>query len=269
MAAEIYLLSQRKTFWRLDVFPFILAYLAGIYSAWKLIEEEVFGKLLLVGLVLFHALFYILGHWSARLRAYVEFTHIKGFSVKDVTSASHVKVYLTKKDRGTVCEICELKENVDTDVIFFHFHKKKYIFDRENKIFTRLKPKLERTIKEFTTQDPKLTTLYDENILDIPLRSFKELLKDQMMEPFSFFQFFSVSLWLLDENRFFALLTLGMLFMTSCTVVIQRIRTMLMLRAMKLQPQYVSVYRGDKWSKISSEDLRPGITNKMLNPDLK
>lgn len=50
------------------------------------------------------------------------------------------------------------------------------------------------------------------------------------MEPFSFFQLFSVSLWLMDENRFYSLITLGMLFMSAFTVVIQRMRTMMMLR---------------------------------------
>jgi hypothetical protein len=52
------------------------------------------------------------------------------------------------------------------------------------------------------------------------MKKFKEVLKEQLMEPFSFFQIFSVSLWLLDESRIYALFTLSMLFVTSCTVVI-------------------------------------------------
>lgn len=94
--------------------------------------------------------------------------------------------------------------------------------------------------------------------MDIPIRNFAELLKDQLMEPFSFFQFFSVSLWLVDENRFFAIFTLFLLFFTGCITVIQRIRTMIMYRQMRLNPQYIHVYRENKWVRISSHDLEPG-----------
>jgi cation-transporting ATPase 13A1 len=62
----------------------------------------------------------------------------------------------------------------------------------------------------------------------------------------------------MDENRFYSLLTLGMLFMSAFTVVIQRMRTMMMLRQMKLQPQYINVLREKRWTKLSSEELLPG-----------
>jgi len=63
--------------------------------------------------------------------------------------------------------------------------------------------------------------LYDQNTFDIPAPEFKTLLRDQLIEPFSFFQFFSVALWLLDENRFYPLITLFMIFISSCMVTIQ------------------------------------------------
>jgi cation-transporting ATPase 13A1 len=90
------------------------------------------------------------------------------------------------------------------------------------------------------------------------MKKFKDILREQLMEPFSFFQMFSVSLWLMDENRFYSLLTLFLLFMTACTVVIQRMKTSMMLRQMRLQPQYIQVYRDNRWERISSYDLVPG-----------
>lgn len=69
---------------------------------------------------------------------------------------------------------------------------------------------------------------------------------------------FSVSLWLLDENPLYALFTLSLLVFTAFTVVIQRMRTMLTLRQMKLNPCYVTVYRNKQWTKVSSENLVPG-----------
>lgn len=46
--------------------------------------------------------------------------------------------------------------------------------------------------------------------------------------------------------------------MTGCTVGFQRMRTLLTLRQMKLNPQYITIYRNKHWVKVSSEDLKPG-----------
>lgn len=90
------------------------------------------------------------------------------------------------------------------------------------------------------------------------MKKFKEVLREQLMEPFSFFQLFSISLWLLDESRFYALFTIMMLLVSACTVVIQRMKTMLTLRQMKLNPAFITVHRNGTWTKISTEDLLPG-----------
>lgn len=120
--------------------------------------------------------------------------------------------------------------------------EKKYIFDENKQEFYRLKPNTHVSISDIKQkkEDHKINeTIYDKNILEIPMKKFNDILKDQLMEPFSFFQIFSVSLWLMDENRMYAIMTLGLLFFSACTVVIQRLRTMLMLRGMKLTPSYV------------------------------
>lgn len=163
----------------------------------------------------------------------------------------------SKQGQKTVYEIAPIEQI--GGIYTFYFHNKKYVYD--NNSFYRLKPNVSLPItayqdKHTSYQDNR--RLFDDNELQIPIRSFNNLLKDQLMEPFSFFQFFSVSLWLMDENRFYSLLTLAMLFMTSCTVVLQRIRTMMTMRQMKLNPCYVKVWQEDRWVKVPSSTLRPG-----------
>jgi hypothetical protein len=36
---------------------------------------------------------------------------------------------------------------------------------------------------------------YDDNILQIPIREFGEIFREQIIDPFAFFQLFSVFLW--------------------------------------------------------------------------
>jgi len=83
-------------------------------------------------------------------------------------------------------------------------------------------------------------------------------MRDQLMEPFSFFQMFSISLWLMDESRFYSLITLLMLVLSAFTVVVQRMKTLMMLNTMKLHPQYIQTFRKNKWVKLNSEELLPG-----------
>ena len=152
---------------------------------------------------------------------------------------------------------------------FIRFMESKYILDENKKQFVQLKPNVKFDLQNVHAQQPQRYNNFDKNSLLIPMKKFNDILREQLMEPFSFFQMFdmillilffsfSISLWLLDENALYALFTLALLFMTGLTVAIQRMRTMLTLRQMKLNHQYVTVHRNKSWVKISSEDLIPG-----------
>ncbi len=117
-------------------------------------------------------------------------------------------------------------------VFFFHFMQKKYAFDVPSSDFVRLKPRVDGILAQRFLSENKLqdTILFDKNELEIPIRRFRDVLREQLLEPFSFFQIFSVCLWMMDGNVFYPMITLFMLFVSSCIVVIQRMRTLLMLR---------------------------------------
>ncbi|KAL4433179.1 hypothetical protein ABPG74_010874 [Tetrahymena malaccensis] len=256
------LLKEKKKLLRYDVLPFIFIHSAVLYWWYESSEEDdVYPRLAVIVSAFLNCIAYLLGHWSQRMKAKICFSSFgKDKSDDALNNATFVLVHFEKKSVRTVYEIVPLKYDTDNDIFFIHFTEKKYIFDNEKKDFYRLKPQLnDLKIKDFQTLEIKQdTTNFDLNSLEIPIRKFADVFKDQIMEPFSFFQIFSVSLWLMDENRFYSLLTLFMLFMSAFTVVIQRMRTMMMLRQMKLQPQYINVLREKKWVKISSEELMPG-----------
>ncbi len=77
------------------------------------------------------------------------------------------------------------------------------------------------------------------------------------MAPFFVFQIFCSALWLLDEYWYFSLFTLAMLFVFEGTVVMQRLQNMKRLRAMRIAPFEVLVYRNSRWQKVQSDELYP------------
>jgi hypothetical protein len=64
-----------------------------------------------------------------------------------------------------------------------------------------MKPKFKHcTLKDIykhaeDEKSKKIYEFYDANILEIPIRPFWDIVRDHFMNPFSFFQLFSVFLW--------------------------------------------------------------------------
>eukprot|EP00750_Incisomonas_marina_P021944 INCI4801.1.p1 GENE.INCI4801.1~~INCI4801.1.p1 ORF type:complete len:1011 (-),score=169.81 INCI4801.1:1948-4980(-) len=101
-------------------------------------------------------------------------------------------------------------------------------------------------------------SIYGANDLNIPIPSFGTLFEEHATAPFFVFQVFCVSLWLMDEYWYFSMFTLAMVIVFEVTVIKQRQRSLLQLRAMRRKPVRVYVLRGGKWSEVSSTDLVPG-----------
>ena len=100
--------------------------------------------------------------------------------------------------------------------------------------------------------------MYDDNILDIPIRPFIEIFKDQIVDPFQFFQLFSVLLWTMDQNAGYSIFLLTMLLFSAYMIAAQRIKTLVGYRSMTLAPHEVMTFRDNQWKAISSYDLKPG-----------
>ena len=115
-----------------------------------------------------------------------------------------------------------------------------------------------RNILESAFKDSTEKEYYDNNILQIPIRPFANIFRDQLIDPFAFFQLFSVFLWMMDENKTLSLFILIMLIGSAFMISVQRIKALVGYRSMTLAPHQVHVLEKNQWVQKSSYDLLPG-----------
>jgi hypothetical protein len=74
---EISLLVTRNKYLRLDVIPFIIIYSMLITLIFSLDEDnEVYIKLAFIGAIFLNCIVYLSSHWSARMKAIVQYSTI-------------------------------------------------------------------------------------------------------------------------------------------------------------------------------------------------
>ena len=123
MDIQFDLLKKKKILYRLDVWPFLFIYGGIMYIHLIHIEEEsdesMYSKLIVLGILFAHALTFLLGHWSNKLKKIIQYSSVSLKHASPFTEASHIYVtHIKKKGRIRITEICELfcqelKENSD------------------------------------------------------------------------------------------------------------------------------------------------------------
>lgn len=128
-------------------------------------------------------------------------------------------------------------------ITYFHFQKKKFIFDSDQKVFVRQKPSTKFPLSYFhrnlTSTEYKIYKYIDDNVLDFPMPQFTKIFNEQVMDPLNFFQLFSVALWFFDDNFFHPIMTIVMVMISIFSVAVDRMTTMMNLRSLILKPQYI------------------------------
>lgn len=104
------------------------------------------------------------------------------------------------------------------------------------------------------------------NEFDIPMPTFNELMREQLLAPFFVFQVFCCALWCMDEYWYYSVFTLAMLVVFESTVVASRRRNMEDLRRLKPQTMSLMVHRTGRWVRTSSEELVPGDVVSVTRP---
>ena len=99
---------------------------------------------------------------------------------------------------------------------------------------------------------------YGDNSLRVPLPTFLEVYKEQLMGPVTVFQVFTVLLWLMDEYWKYALFSACSLLMFEATTAFSRIKNIRTLRGMGQAPTRIMTLRDGQWMERSTEDLVPG-----------
>ena len=144
--------------------------------------------------------------------------------------------------------------------------KKRFSFSKDKKTFSQIPYPTAQTIETYQgcegiqtdLEEKKAELVWGKNVMDVPIPSFMDIYKEHLVAPFFVFQLFTSGLWLLDEYWYFSLMSLVMLFIFEGTVVFQRLQNFKRLRAMRVAPQQILIYRKDKWHQIMSSEVYPG-----------
>jgi cation-transporting ATPase 13A1 len=251
---------ERPRKWAYDGLPFLAVYGAvgvGIFAILMTLEDFVIELfLLLLVPALGQGLLFLTTHWSVEIRCYIRFA-----KAKELEKATHVKVIpRSPLDRVMLVPLMRQGEEVS-----FLYNKKKFVYNQSEGQFVRLKFSTSRELSHYlnTTglddaQVAKSNDKYGPNNFDIPLPSFAELFKEHAVAPFFVFQIFCVTLWLMDDYWYYALGTLVMLIILECQMVQRRLYDISELRAMRIPPRTMHVFRANMWRAISSDKLLPG-----------
>jgi len=260
-------------------YPFIPFYCIWLYLI-MFHYKSVFGSIeaayvSLIGVATVHALVFLICQWSISAKA-----KLTCKSASDPKVANVIKVIpIANHGSGAFCDIKRsVVDSSDgkTEIIYFYFQKRKFIWDEEKKCFKKLDFICNNDIPiEYFKEKYGLVTekeinfvkqKYGENNFDIPIPPFMELFKEHIVAPLFVFQIFCVALWFLDEMWYYSLFTLIMLFVFESTLVFQRLRNLKEMRSMVMTPYSVNVYRKEKWVKVMTDQLLPGDLVSVVNP---
>lgn len=130
------------------------------------------------------------------------------------------------------------------------FTKINYPVDLDFKSYLAMHGHSDESLKETQVK-------FEGNLMDLPIPTYSELMKEHVVAPFFVFQLFCVLLWMLDEYWQLSFYTLVMLVVFESTVVAQRIANWRRIKNMRRPSQKVKVVRNGKTLEISSDLLVP------------
>ncbi|CAH0490656.1 unnamed protein product [Peronospora farinosa] len=225
--------------------------------------------LCLLGTVMTHGLMLLFQIWSVRVKAFIKYT-----PVSSLDQATFVMVVPRSfKGKSSIIEIVRPKHEDGTSAgrPYFFFQKHKYIAeedagDKGAALFCKLKAPTTETVKFYLDwrgfnsehEIEAQLDLHGKNEFSIPQPKFVDMFKQQLLEPLTVFQIFSVCLYMLDEYWQYSLFTLGMILMFEGVTVMSRLKNLQTLCGMGNKAREVYAYRTKTWRKLSSDLLVPG-----------
>jgi cation-transporting ATPase 13A1 len=148
----------------------------------------------------------------------------------------------------------------------FEYHRRRYIFDAESSIWTKVRCRIDipwsflETWTGFESDHHLISgqIRYGSNMFSVKQPTFAELYKAQLLSPFTVFQLFCVILWMLDDYWQYSFFTLFMILMFEATTAFSRIKCLGALRGMGNKARPVYVHRLGQWTLAETPDLLPG-----------
>lgn len=223
--------------------------------------------LFLLGTVITHGLMVLFQVWSVSVLAYIKYSPVQ--KIEDATFV--LVVPRSFKGKSSIIKLEHPPKSADGSQAkpFFVFQKRKYLAEvnAEGTVtFNKLMAPTSNKIEEYVssqgfTSEKEITDqleLHGKNEFSIPQPNFIDMFKQQLLEPLTVFQVFSVCLYMLDEYWQYSLFTLAMILMFEGVTVLSRLKNLQTLRGMGNQSRELYAYRKNEWVKITSDLIAPG-----------
>ncbi|KAF4317561.1 hypothetical protein BBO99_00003284 [Phytophthora kernoviae] len=225
--------------------------------------------LYILATVMTHGLMLLFQVWSVRVKAVIKYTPVT--ALEDATFV--MVMPRSFKGKSIIVEIIRPKhaDGSSAGRPYFLFQKHKYVAEEEagdkgGVLFRKLKAPTTEPIKFYQEarglasehETEAQLDLYGKNEFSIPQPNFVDMFKQQLLEPLTVFQIFSVCLYMLDEYWQYSLFTLAMILMFEGVTVLSRLKNLQTLRGMGNKTHELYVYREKTWKKLDSDLLVPG-----------
>lgn len=217
----------------------------------------------LLGTLVSHGLVVLFQVWSVRVLAFVKYAPVQ-------TLADATFVLVVPRSFKGKSSIIKLERTAAGSAPFFVFQKRKYLAEVDaatgDVTFRKLLAPTSNQISEYIAStgfasDAALAAqlaLHGKNEFSIPQPNFVDMFKQQLLEPLTVFQVFSVCLYMLDEYWQYSLFTLAMILMFEGVTVLSRLKNLQTLRGMGNQARELYAFRKGAWAKIASDLIVPG-----------
>ncbi|KAJ2512004.1 putative cation-transporting ATPase 1 [Coemansia sp. RSA 1939] len=252
------------------VWPFTFVYPAWLYIYTvrydEILGSQEFTALSLLGVVMSHALVFLMCQWSVNINALLTCQSVDSpydAEIVKVLAASHF-------GKNAMCPMV-YGVNVHDESrpqLSFTFQALKYIYDDDKKVFSPVSyPSDSNPRLGELQQAPGLSSSleikealerYGENRFKIPVPTFIDLFKEHAVAPFFVFQIFCVGLWCMDEYWYYSTFSLVMLVVFESTLVFQRLRTLNEFSTLSMHPYRIQAFRNGVWNEVGTEALCPG-----------
>lgn len=217
--------------------------------------------------VVTHGLVVLFQVWSVSVLAFIKYTPVQ--KLDDATFV--LVVPRSFKGKSSIIQLEKPPKRADGHQAkpFFVFQKRKYLAEVDaegNVTFCKLMAPTSKLVKEYVSsrgfasekEVADQLDLHGKNEFSIPQPNFVDMFKQQLLEPLTVFQVFSVCLYMLDEYWQYSLFTLAMILMFEGVTVMSRLKNLQTLRGMGNQTRELYAYRKSEWVKITSDVIVPG-----------
>ncbi|EKE42945.1 hypothetical protein ENUP19_0121G0169 [Entamoeba nuttalli] len=249
----LYTKKEAKT--TLIGYPFLVVYIIaaglGIFIEGTF-ETASFVFLCISGLI--HVLLYLNTEWSLNFNVKINFKQVTSMS-----EATHV-FFKNKTEKA----LCPIEKGEHYAYVYFNF--KKYIYNTEDGLFYPLEYPNKMTLKEYDSAGCLTKSKVNEkheyyglNKCSIPVPTFMDLYKEQIMQPFFIFQVVCSILWMMDDMPIFAFMMLIMLFVFEGMTTFTRMKNYGNFKAMAaMKPTTHTVYRDGIKTQVDCDHIYPG-----------